>query len=204
MKQFLLGIWLTIGTWLGWGEGKKLYRVERVIDGDTIVLESKQIVRLATIDAPEEGFCGFEESKKSLSGLVAGKNVRVEGKINDDAGRLLATVYVNQKVVNEEMAKLGWARYTQQESAEREKIKKAGEEARAKKWGVYGMCVEESNPQNPSCKVKGNNREGRKTYMYPGCGTYSSVKIERDVGDEWFCTTGEAEKAGYTRAGNCH
>lgn len=179
-------------------------RVVRVIDGDTFVLESQQEVRLATVDAPEIGLCGGKEARNKLEELVLNKKVSLKGSVNDKFGRLLASVYVGDLLVNEEIARSGWVRYTSQMSNGREKIKLAGEEARDKKRGIYGKCIEDINKTDPKCNIKGNVKDGVKTYMYPGCGTYSSVKVELDLGDGWFCTEKEAMVAGFVKGKNCN
>jgi endonuclease YncB( thermonuclease family) len=71
-------------------------RVVGVNDGDTItVLDSSKIqhkVRLAGIDAPESKQAFGQASKKHLSDLVFGKDVRVEWKKHDRYGRIVGKV----------------------------------------------------------------------------------------------------------------
>ncbi|MBI4990630.1 hypothetical protein HZB96_00880 [Candidatus Gottesmanbacteria bacterium] len=47
-----------------------------LIDGDTVVLEGKSMVRLRHLDAPDNPFCGSREARKTLEKLVLGKKVR--------------------------------------------------------------------------------------------------------------------------------
>jgi endonuclease YncB( thermonuclease family) len=78
-------------------------QVERVIDGDTLVLAGGERVRLAGIDAPElrEGKPGRTgpfpepgavEAARALKSMVEGKLVGVERSGTDDYGRTLAAV----------------------------------------------------------------------------------------------------------------
>ena len=77
-------------------------RVIKVIDGDTLVLESKARVRLLGIDAPEMEREGrpaefqSHQAKAYLAQLVEGKEVRLEyGPLRyDQYGRLLAHVFL--------------------------------------------------------------------------------------------------------------
>ncbi len=90
-------------------------RVERVIDGDTFVLNTGEKVRLICIDAPELGKKGGEEAKEFLKRLIEGKEVVLEKDISerDAYGRLLRYVYVmegNETIfVNKELVKRGQA-----------------------------------------------------------------------------------------------
>lgn len=182
---------------------KDNYLVSRVIDGDTMVIDNNQEVRLAGVDAPEKDFCGSEEAKRKLEELVLNKKVRLSGKVNDRFGRLLVSMYADDQLVNEKMASDGWVRYTSQETEGREKIKEAARLAREKKIGVYGDCLETINPVDPKCVIKGNNREGKKIFVLPGCKGYGNTDIEKDLGDQWFCSETEAIGAGYQKALNC-
>ncbi len=67
------------------------YLVQRVIDGDTLVLKNGQQIRLLGINAPEANQCYFEQSKKALQDLVANQQVRLEKDISgaDKYDRLL-------------------------------------------------------------------------------------------------------------------
>lgn len=92
--------------------------VKRVIDGDTIVLTNNQRVRYIGIDTPEisHPHKGVEwlgaEAKDFNKKLVEHKWVRLEFDIElrDKYGRLLAYVYVDDKFVNAELVKQGYAK----------------------------------------------------------------------------------------------
>lgn len=90
-------------------------RVERVIDGDTIVIEGGERVRYIGIDTPElspapEHYA--EEARQRNVELVAGKQVRLERDISDRDryGRLLRYVYVDEVFVNAALVQEGYAR----------------------------------------------------------------------------------------------
>jgi len=180
---------------------EKTYTVNRVIDGDTLVIDNNQEIRLANIDAPEKGRCGFEEAKVEMEKLALNKKIKIIGEVNDKFGRLLVTAWINGKMMNEEMAKTGWVRYVSQ--GDNKQIAEIDNVAEKSKLGIYGECVEVTNRDNPSCVIKGNNREGKKIYILPGCKGYSNTDIEKDLGDEWFCGEKEAKATGYVKAVNC-
>lgn len=103
------------------GEEKQA-RVQRVIDGDTFVIENGTSkgdkVRLIGVDAPETrrtarkevGYYG-QEAKEYLRTMLNGKQVKLVFDVGkrDRYGRLLAYVYLGNKFVNAELVKQGYA-----------------------------------------------------------------------------------------------
>ncbi len=96
----------------------KDYVVKKVIDGDTIQLESGETVRYLGIDAPEiiakGGGSEFyaREAARYNKKLVFMKKVRLEFDVEkkDNYGRLLAYVFVKDLFVNAELVKYGYAK----------------------------------------------------------------------------------------------
>ncbi len=98
--------------------GAKWKRVAKVIDGDTIRLETGEKVRLLGIDAPETKHpkkvpdpCGPKASKFNRD-LLAGQEVVLEFDVEreDRYGRLLAHVFTRSTFVNAELVRRGYAR----------------------------------------------------------------------------------------------
>ena len=85
--------------------------VERVIDGDTIVLKSGERVRLIGIDAPEKGENCSEEAKNRLQQLVLGKSVLLGKDVSERGkyGRLVRFVYADGLFVNLALIEEGFA-----------------------------------------------------------------------------------------------
>lgn len=75
-------------------EPRSTYLVVRVIDGDTVVLEDGETVRLVGIDAPEDGACGHDRATQRLVRLVEGRRVwlRQSDEDRDRYDRLLRYV----------------------------------------------------------------------------------------------------------------
>jgi len=85
--------------------------VTKVIDGDSILVEGGQEVRLLAVDADEEGQPCYEEAKQRLTELVMGKKVTLEkdSRNKDQYGRLLRFVKVGEMNVNKVLLKEGVA-----------------------------------------------------------------------------------------------
>lgn len=96
----------------------KEYTVKKIIDGDTIQLDTGETVRYLGIDAPElyskEGGAEFyaREATRYNKKLVFMKKVRLEfdAEKKDQYGRLLAYVFVKDVFVNAELVKQGCAK----------------------------------------------------------------------------------------------
>ena len=96
-----------------------LFKVVRVYDGDTVKAVGHDIeikVRLVRIDAPETskgkrqtGQPFSRQAEKYLAGLVLNKTVDIRGYGSDRYGRILGEIYVDDKNVNLEMVKKGYA-----------------------------------------------------------------------------------------------
>lgn len=185
-----------------------LIKVIGVIDGDTVVLENKTRLRLRHVDAPELINCGGEQAKQFVSSLVNGKSITIEEQIPDQMGRAMGLIYVNSILVNEKLLEAGWARYHSDQTTKTNLLKKVADEAKTNKLGIFSqLCLQEKNLENPNCIIKGNlenkRPSGRKLYYLPNCAQYKFVMVEKDLGEQWFCTEKEAIAAGYIKAATC-
>ena len=88
----------------------KYVGVDRVIDGDTIVV-NEESVRLLGINSPEKGEAYYREAKEFLEGLVSDKAVRLEyGEPKYDRyHRVLAFVFLINTNINIELVRWGLA-----------------------------------------------------------------------------------------------
>ena len=82
-----------------------------VIDGDTVVLENKEKVRLIGIDTPERGELGFEEARNALEELILNKTVLLVSQQSDRDvyRRLLRDIYIDDIFVNLYLVEKGFA-----------------------------------------------------------------------------------------------
>lgn len=142
-------------------------KVAWVCDGDTIwVVGSRQSdnpspsarykVRLNRIDAPESDQPFGKESKDYLLSLLRGKTVRIEYETEDQHGRILGIVYLDQTDINLQMVSTGnawhYSHFDQTPAY-------AAAQAEAKK-GKLGLWASE-NPINPYVWRKGSRRRKR-------------------------------------------
>lgn len=126
------------------------YQVTHVVDGDTIKADygtKKTTVRLVGIDAPEgptrkgqTGQAFNQRSKRHLSRLVLNQVVDIKSYGFDDDGRLLGEVFLEDKNVNLEMVKAGFAEVYRGKPAtgqDMEPYWKAEQEAKIAKRGMW-------------------------------------------------------------------
>ncbi len=85
--------------------------VIRIIDGDTIEIETGERIRLLGINTPERGQKCYNEAKKRLEELIKNKEVRLETDENtkDQYGRLLRYIFLNNKNINIKLVEEGLA-----------------------------------------------------------------------------------------------
>lgn len=122
------------------------YPVERVIDGDTIVIEGKTI-RLLGVDTPEmktpEGGPEYfgPQATAFTQKMLEGQKVRLEfeDRTRDRFGRLLAYVYLTDgSCFNEILVRWGYARcFREHKFGRREEFLRYEEEAQALRRGMW-------------------------------------------------------------------
>ena len=126
--------------------------VARVIDGDTIELESGDTIRYLMVDTPENTTsveCYGPEATAFNADLVEGKDVDIEydTECTDRFDRTLAYVSVDGREVNSLLVERGFGcvLYIPPNGTEREEEFDALEEtARSESRGLWGAC-----PENP-------------------------------------------------------
>lgn len=180
--------------------------VIEVLDGDTLLLDGKVRLRLRHIDAPELKFCGGQEAKEVLESLVKGKKVVLQEYILDQQGRPMALVFLGSILINEAMLASGWTRYHSDNCSQTDALKATAKKAKEEKQGIFSsLCRQTENLEKPNCVIKGNidRSAGTRLYYYPGCAQYKFTIVEKDIGEDWFCTEKEAQAAGFSKAKTC-
>ena len=133
--------------------------VARVVDGDTIKLESGEVVRYIGIDTPEivdlrkPVQCYAKEASAKNKELVEGKEVRLEKDVSetDKYGRLLRYVWLGDMLVNEVLVKEGYAKSSTYppDVKYQDRFTQAQSEARTNNMGLWGpTCTETSEVVN--------------------------------------------------------
>lgn len=144
MKIILVTICVSWTIFAGSITGK----VVSVSDGDTITIlaisKKTHKIRFEHIDTPEKSQAYGQAAKKHLSSIVFGKTVEAKVKTTDRYGRSIATIFLEDKNINLEMVKAGYAWHYKKYSKD---IIFAAEEviSRKAKKGLW----QDSNPVPP-------------------------------------------------------
>jgi len=208
LSVFIVSLFTNIYQFINYKFTDNSILVLEVIDGDTILLDGKVKLRLRHIDAPEIDNCKGQEAKQYLEDLVKGKKIIIQEKILDQRGRPLALVYLGNVLVNQKILEQGLARYHHDQTTQEDLLKNLGLRVKAEKIGIFSSeCYQQDeNLDNPDCVIKGNidvNDKSLKRYFLPGCVQYNFAIVEKDKGEQWFCTEEEAKKAGYVKSKRC-
>lgn len=93
--------------------GRPVWRIDTIHDGDTVTCidtaGKPQKIRLLGIDAPEFDQPYGRLSRDGLAKKISRRGVRVEGTARDQYGRLLGTLWIEDRDVNREMVVEGLA-----------------------------------------------------------------------------------------------
>ena len=189
------------------------YLVTRIIDGDTIEIETGDQVRYIGINTPETNHptkpveCFGKEATQINRELVEGKEVILVKDVNDRDiyNRLLRYVYLEDGTfVNLALVEEGYATsYTfPPDISHQADFLSAETTARNENAGLWGECYEESaNFKEGECVIKGNiSTNGEKIYHVPGQKYYNQTVIDDDKGEMWFCSEEEAVNAGWRKS----
>ncbi|MDE5416040.1 thermonuclease family protein [Alkalihalobacterium chitinilyticum] len=219
-------------------EGKQGFipaHVVRVVDGDTVIVKlsngQEERVRLLLVDTPESVHpnkpvqpFGPESSQLAKDMMPVGEKVYLEMDVGerDRYGRLLAYVWVGDKMFNELLLEKGLARvayvfapntrhvdrfYEIQKKAQQQAIGIWSIENYATDRGFDESVVEEKKETAPTATpapkagcdnptIKGNHSSsGEFIYHVPGGQFYDRTNPE-----EMFCTEEEAVAAGYRKS----
>jgi micrococcal nuclease len=130
----------------------RAYRVERVVDGDTLIVEGGHRIRLLGVNTPETKHptkpvevLGAEASEFTRN-FVRGGQVRLQfdRERRDAVHRVLAFVLVDGRSLNEELIRAGYSRaetrFPYSESMKR-RLQKIEEEARSAHRGIWAPAT---------------------------------------------------------------
>lgn len=119
----------------------KTAQVVKIMDGDTIELATGERIRYLGINTPEREQGGYDEAKSLNQRLVKGKTVQLEFDVEsqDQYGRTLAYVWVDDLLVNQEILKQGWATtlFIAPNGRYKTQFQAAEESARQAKRGIW-------------------------------------------------------------------
>lgn len=148
------------------------FRVTRVLDGDTIVLNNGERVRLIGVDAPETHHPELpvqrfgEEATEFLKRFAEGFECTLEyepNNLRDQYGRLLAYVFVGDRLANAEIIRRGYAyAYTRFPFRRRAEFIALEREARARQYGLWHLSLRDGRIANLVNRYESLSMEGRK------------------------------------------
>ncbi|MCX6744294.1 MAG: thermonuclease family protein [Candidatus Parcubacteria bacterium] len=127
----------------------QIFKVTRIVDGDTFVLETKDKVRLLGVDTPELHHpkkpvqCFAQEAKDFTSRQVLNQKVKLtfEGQPRDRYGRVLAWIWYGpgyKKLLNAEIISQGYGfSYRKYPTSRLEEFNRLEREARKNKRGLW-------------------------------------------------------------------
>src|SRR3972149_5750746 len=134
------------------------FRIIRVLDGDTIVLDNGETVRLIGVDAPETHHPEIpvqrfgEEATEFLRRLAEGFECTLEyepSNIRDQYGRLLAYVFVGDRLANAEIIRRGYAyAYTRFPFRRQSEFIALEREARERQYGLWQLSLRDGRIAN--------------------------------------------------------
>ncbi|TLS38999.1 thermonuclease family protein [Pseudalkalibacillus caeni] len=196
--------------------------VLEVIDGDTLKVKLNnrvETIRLLLIDTPETKHPSKPvqpfgpEASAYAKEILSGKKVKIEPGISerDKYGRLLAYVWIEDKMVNKMLLKEGLARVAYifppntKYIDDFQQLQKEAQHKGVGIWSIENYAQEDgfhhnrikqeetASKENGDCTIKGNiNSDGEKIYHTPDGAYYEVTKPEK-----MFCTESEAKKAGF-------
>ncbi len=192
----------------------QLFRVTRVIDGDTIEIEGGQRVRYIGIDTPETVSpqkpvqCFGVEASDANKKLVEGNMVRIQKDVSetDRYGRLLRYVYMDDIFINDYLVRFGFAHASTfpPDVTYASQFVAAQKEARENNRGLWRGCDSIENSTNTPIPTNGisENKE-TPTFSSPagGCTIKGNIsaggeKIYHVLGCESYDKTVIDELAG--------
>lgn len=190
----------------------------RVLDGDTLDVAGTR-VRLAGLDAPEnDQTCQTEHGvdwacgryvTQELRALLRGADVRCVDEGDGGYGRMLGRCFWGDLDLSAHLVGLGYAwvdpRFEQTYLSLEKDAAIAGRGLWAmsslRPWDHRVTRVVGRNAPTADCVIKGNiSSNGTRIYHVPGQQHYDRTGIRTENGEQWFCTTQEAERAGWRAA----
>ena len=122
------------------------FTIVRVIDGDTVVLQGGDKLRLLSIDTPEHDEPFYAQAKAFLTDIALNKQARIEYSSyrRDKYGRLLGYLYIDSIFVNKLMLEKGLAclylfKDTDMGRRETNELLQAQRRALQQKVGLWGL-----------------------------------------------------------------
>ena len=172
------------------------YKVIKVVDGDTLDINTSERIRFSGINTPETGECYYQEAKNKLAELVLNKDIFLEKDISDTGkyGRLLRYVYIDDLLVNSFLVENGYAKVYDKYSYDTKRydeLKAVETIAIKNKLGVWS-CIDPKE----DCLYVGSKSSD--IYHKPDCKFAKKIKPENLI-----CYKSEEEVKNLNRCNSC-
>jgi len=192
-----------------------LYRVQRVVDGDTIVLENGEKVRLIGVDTPETKhpskpieYYGKEASAFTRR-MCEGKRVRLEydWEKTDRYGRILAYVFVleggTELFLNAELIKQGYGHAYLKYPFNDQRMKEFREYERQARENSLGLWGEKGEVSKEDPGKKATQQEAVTIFITKSGSKYHRAGCRYLKGGGTPISLQEAVRRGYTPCKVC-
>ena len=131
------------------GEPEFSGRVTSITDGDTLrvinSLGESQIIRLYGIDAPERDQPYGTQATNALRQKLSNSQISIIQQDIDDYGRIVGTIFLNERNINQEMVAQGHAWWYEFFAPENRELEEAQNQAQNSKSGLW----KSPNPVDP-------------------------------------------------------
>lgn len=182
-----------------------VFKVIRIIDGDTIEIEGGKKVRLIGIDAPEinngkEADCYANEAKNYLNNLLNGTKINLEKDISetDRYGRLVRYIYLDKVFINEKLVRDGFALVSTYppDIKYQDKLIEAEKYARSNNLGLWNVCKKglkmplKTEVPISNSEIKANKKAINCSTNFYNCSDFKSQTEAQEVFDYCLSITG--------------
>jgi micrococcal nuclease len=142
MKTYLILLLILLTACTPTNELEGPFIVTKVIDGDTIEIDTQERIRLSGINSPETGECYYQEAKDRLTELILNKNIYLERDYTnkDKYKRLLRYIHLNNQEINSLLTKEGFVKVYDKYASDTKKyiqLKETEKTAIEKSLGVW-------------------------------------------------------------------
>ncbi len=148
-----------------------------VIDGDTIELDSGMRVRLLGINTPDKGML-YREEAAQFTRQVENKTIFIESHGGDQYGRILAYVYFDDILINDEIVRAGLAHlYYYEKDSHYDELKKSEDYARSNEIGMWKF----SPDKNCIALIEFKHTEPERLILQNSCDRSFDLVIKDDA-----------------------
>ena len=160
-------------------EKREYVFIEKVKDGDTVLLEDGRTIRLLNINTPEKGRPFSNNSSHYLSSFM-NKTIILEKSGTGKYGRVLGRLYYNKKYLNLELIKLGFAHTYYLDKNEKPLFIESENNARINEIGIW------EKSKNYGCLMAEIHKKEEYVVIINSCGKNLAGWMIKDESSQAF------------------